>query len=86
MCIDYFKRGSLEKTLARDVNHSYPIDDSLIVNMAMNAANGLHFLHSKHIIHRYEILKPALKHCIQIRLDPDRLFLSKAVLELILDI
>jgi serine/threonine protein kinase len=52
MCIDYFKRGSLEKTLARDVNHTYPIDDSLIANMAMNAANGLHFLHSKHIIHR----------------------------------
>lgn len=52
MCIDYFKRGSLEKTLSRE-NHTYPIDDSLIVNMAMNAANGLHFLHSKHIIHRY---------------------------------
>jgi len=52
LCVDYFKRGSLEKVLSRSTNSKYPIDDSLIVNMAMNAANGLSFLHSKHIIHR----------------------------------
>uniref|UniRef100_A0A6B2L6B9 Protein kinase domain-containing protein n=1 Tax=Arcella intermedia TaxID=1963864 RepID=A0A6B2L6B9_9EUKA len=33
-------------------DHRVPIDTSLMVNMCMNAANGIHYLHQKKIIHR----------------------------------
>jgi len=64
----FFPRGSLKNLIEHEEvekekldaemngvpfkNWRVPVDTSLIVNMCMNAANGINYLHSKNIIHR----------------------------------
>jgi len=66
--MQYFPRGSLKNLIEQEevekekleaeikghpfVNWRIPVDTSLIVNMCMNAANGINYLHTKNIIHR----------------------------------